>query len=48
MYVFYVELGDGTELRWSGLSLAQARYMYSATSRSTPDNVLRYGWVEVK
>lgn len=47
-FVFWVVLADGQEVRWPGLSASAARAMYQATGRVYPDNVVRYGYGEMK
>lgn len=46
LFVFWVVLADGQEVRWPGLSASAARAMYQATRRVDPGNVTRYGYGE--
>jgi hypothetical protein len=47
-YAFWVELTDGQEIRWGGLTLRQVQNMHSVTDKRLPLNVKAYGWEEQK
>jgi hypothetical protein len=47
-FVFYIELEDGTEMRWSPLTMTQAKNMHSLTERFGPMEAKRFGWEEIK
>jgi len=47
-YRFYIETNDGEHTEWLRLTRLQAMGMYRNTAASTPDNVKRFGWEEVK
>lgn len=46
-YVFYVRHDNGSEIRWPGLTLTQARNMYKWTQDASPLDVKRFGWEEM-
>lgn len=46
-YVFWVELYDGTVVRWPRLTMTQARNMHLWTEKVDPTNVARFGWEEM-
>jgi hypothetical protein len=45
-YAFWIELTDGQEVRWSGLTLRQVQNMHSMTDKRLPLNIKAYGWEE--
>jgi hypothetical protein len=47
-YVFWVELRDGQELRWSGLTRHQVVCMHKWTEHRIPPQVKAFGWEESK
>lgn len=47
-YVFYITLENGTEVRWPGLTLTQARNMYKWTNDAAPLDVRSFGWEEMQ
>jgi hypothetical protein len=47
-YGFYVELPNGEEIRWCGLTKKQARDMYAYTASHRPENASMFGWEEMK
>lgn len=46
-YVFFVCHNNGSEIRWPGLTLTQARNMYKWTSDASPLDVSGFGWEEM-
>ena len=48
-YIFWLELRDGQEIRWSGLSQNKAVSMHKWTEDSVLwTNVKAYGWEEMR
>ena len=47
-YVFWIELRDGQEVRWSGLTKHQVECMHKWTEKRIPINVKAYGWEEME
>ena len=48
-YVFWVELSDGQEIRWSNLTKHKAQNMHKWTEESVLwSNIKAYGWGEQK
>jgi hypothetical protein len=47
-YVFWIELEDGQEVRWSHLSLRQVQSMNAVTDKRLPLNIKAFGWSEMR
>jgi hypothetical protein len=47
-YVFFIQLDNGTEVRWPMLTLTQAKNMYKWTVDTFPVGVNSFGWEEMK
>jgi hypothetical protein len=47
-YAFWIELTDGQEVRWSGLTLRQVQSMNKMTDTRLPLNIKAFGWEEQK
>lgn len=47
-YVFFVCHNNGSEVRWPGLTLNQAKCMYKWTRDASPLDVSGYGWEEMR
>lgn len=47
-YRFFVRTDDGIEIEWRRLTITQAKRMYAMTQDHTPDNVVAFGWEELK
>lgn len=47
-YYFWIETYEGGHTYWRHLTKAEAKAMYSATDKHTPENVKRFGWEEIK
>ena len=45
-YAFWIELADGQEVRWSGLTLRQVQNMHAMTDKRLPLNIKAFGWEE--
>lgn len=47
-YAFWIELEDGQEVRWSGLTKHQVTRMHLWTENRIPLNIKAFGWEEQK
>lgn len=47
-YAFWIELTDGQEVRWSGLSKKKVIELHNMTEKRIPDNIKSFGWEEQK
>ena len=47
-YVFWIELTDGQEVRWSNLSKRKVIELHNMTEKRIPLNIKAFGWEEQK
>ena len=47
-YVFWIELTDGQEVRWTGLTQRKCIELHNMTERCLPLNIKAFGWEEQK